>query len=174
MIGDARERHSFHLRPELLNGQQGCEAFFFSDGVMDLVTIHLGREERYWLLLAVFIPLEQHCTDSDLGCIALDEKVPLGLYCQLCFWTQGKLLISRLLQRFRERGSQSCKVLYEPTVPTSGSKKGSHFLHGPWLRHPPNSCYTPWIHPQTSSTHYEAEAFSDSAKILQVRSFVRR
>ncbi|XP_041564620.1 uncharacterized protein LOC121467303 [Drosophila elegans] len=99
---------------------------------MDLVTIHLGREERYWLLLAVFIPLEQHCTDSDR--IALDEKVPLkvrmyqhwrsssghlqGLYCQLCFWTQGKLLISRLLQGLRERGCQRREVLYEPTVPT--------------------------------------------------------
>ncbi|XP_041563297.1 uncharacterized protein LOC121466831 [Drosophila elegans] len=85
-----------------------------------------------------------------------------------------KLLISRLLQGFLERSFQRRDVLYKPTVPNSGSKKGSHFLHGPWLRHPPNSCYTPWIHPQTSSTHYEAEAFSDSAKILHGRSHVWR
>ncbi|XP_041564501.1 uncharacterized protein LOC121467241 [Drosophila elegans] len=84
MIRDARKRHSCHIRPELSNGQQGCEALFLGDGVVHLVTIHLGREELYGLLLAVFIPLEQHCTDSDLGCIALDEKVPLDQNCASC------------------------------------------------------------------------------------------
>jgi len=61
------------------NGLVGRQTILFRDPVINLVFVHLGREERDGLLVSVLVPLKQYRADANVGCVALDVEMFLEI-----------------------------------------------------------------------------------------------